>query len=43
MDKEILQAFEKVLEHYSKQLLNIDEACEYITYKKSYVYKFKYL
>jgi excisionase family DNA binding protein len=39
MDKEILQALEKVLEQYSKKLLNIDEACEYINYKKSYVYQ----
>ena len=39
MNKEILKAFEKVLDHHSKQLLTIDEACEYINYKKSYVYK----
>ena len=39
MNKEILKAFENVLDHHSKQLLNIDEACEYINYKKSYVYK----
>ena len=39
MDKEILKAFEKVLDHHSEQLLTIDEACEYINYEKSYVYK----
>ena len=39
MDKEILKAFEKVLDQHSKQLLTIDEACEYINYEKSYVYK----